>query len=272
MREAGRMKYLRLFFFLLFCFCLVSSGADGVGPAVETPRNSEQSIQLPPERISVSTGETRRFEVPFVIEHYRSSTSNARVSLVDGRAFEVEGVSAGSAVITVQAEGISKEFRVTVSSSLMPIYRELSRELGDLPEVSVELSDDVLTLRGEITRTSRWDYFRRVVRRYEDRCRNYVIFRPGPELFEELKKQFASAGYPVVETVSPQNPGQLRFQTRPDPSVPLKIRSAPGAVLMAGHHPWRHKKSYRRNQNETYEEMARPAPGVRIHPRSGRML
>lgn len=212
MREAGRMKHLRLFFFLLFCFCLVSSGADGVGQAVETPRNSEQSIQLPPERISVSTGETRRFEVPFVIEHYRSSTSNARVSLVDGRAFEVEGVSAGSAVITVKAEGISKEFRVTVSSSLMPIYRELSRELGDLPEVSVELSDDVLTLRGEITRTSRWDYFRRVVRRYEDRCRNYVIFRPGPELFEELKKQFASAGYPVVETVSPQNPGQLRFQ------------------------------------------------------------
>lgn len=206
------MKSFGLFFSLLFCFCCALSGADKMVPADGGVRNQGNLPSLPPERISISTGETRRIEVPFVIERYRSSTLNARVSQVDGRAFEVEGVSAGNAIITVWAQGISKEFRVTVSSSLMPIYRELSRELGDLPEVSVELSDDVLTLRGEITRVLRWDYFRRVVKRYEDSCRNYVTFQPGPELFEELKKQFTSAGYSVAEIVSPQNPGQLKLQ------------------------------------------------------------
>ncbi len=208
------MKCFCLLLSLFFCFCCALPGAEGTASPekAEVLPDSGHLISLPPERVSISTGETRRFEVPFVIERYRSNTLNARITQVEGRAFEVEGVSAGNATITVWAQGISKEYQVTVSSSLMPIYRELSRELGDLPEVSVELSDDVLTLRGEITRILRWDYFRRVVRRYEDRCRNYVTFHPGPELFEELRKQFAAAGYIVAETVSPQNPGQLKLQ------------------------------------------------------------
>ncbi len=206
------MKYFWLFFSLFFCFCIFASGADGTVAAPETVQKQGGLLSLPPERVSIAIGEPRRFEVPFVIERYRSSTPNARISRVDGRTLEVEGVSAGSAVVTVWAQGISKEFRITVSSSLMPIYRELSRELGDLPEVTVELSDDVLTLRGEITRTSRWDYFRRVVKRYEDRCRNYVTFQPGAELFDGLKKQFTSAGYSVADEVSPGNPGCLKLQ------------------------------------------------------------
>ena len=208
----GGMKYFGLFFSLFFCFfCMPVGAEEGKAAPVALP-DAGQPVSLPPERVSISTGETRRFEVPFVIERYRSSTLHARVAQVEGRAFEMEGVSAGNAVVTVWSQGINKEFQVTVSSSLMPIYRELSRELGDLPEVSVELSDETLTLRGEITRTVRWDYFRRVVKRYEDRCRNYVTFHPGPELFEELEKQLAAAGYPITDKISPQKPGQLKLQ------------------------------------------------------------
>lgn len=169
-------------------------------------------ISLPPESVSVSTGESRKFEVPFLVEQCKSSAACAKITRQEGRSFEIEGVSAGTAVVTVSGPGISKEFRVTVSSSIMPIYRELSRELGDLPEVGVELADNVLTLRGEITRTGHWEYFRRVVKRYEARCRNYVTFQPGPALFSELKQLFEASGYKVADSISPKAPGQLKFQ------------------------------------------------------------
>ena len=204
------MKRMILAAMVLSGVLLAAEEGSSAGPLPAAGQRN--SILLPPESVAISTGEVRKFEVPFVVEEFKSSTGNARVLHVEGRAFEIEGVAVGNAVVSVSATGISKEFRVTVSSSVMPIYRELSRELGDLPEVGVELSDNVLTLRGEITKTGHWEYFRRVVKRYEDRCRNYVSFQPGPALFEELKKQFEAAGFKVADQVSPELPGQIRFQ------------------------------------------------------------
>lgn len=191
-----------------------ASAAAGVDiqASQETEAAGDSIIKLPPESVALSTGEIRKFEVPFVIQRHTANTSNVRILHVEGRSFEIEGISEGSAQVHVSAGGMSKDFRVEVSSSIMPIYRELSRELGDLPEVGVELSDNVLTLRGEITRPLHWEYFRRVVKRYEDRCRNYVTFQPGPALFEDLKKLLENAGYKVGEEVSPDLPGQLSFQ------------------------------------------------------------
>ena len=205
---------MRLFLslsFLLAGILLPLSGAESEAAETSIKWNGT-NVTLPPESVTLSTGETRKFEVPFQIEHCKSSTANAKVSLIDGRSFELEGVSVGNAVVTASANGMKKEFRVTVSSSVMQIYRELSRELGDLPEVGVELSDNVLTLRGEITKLGHWEYFRRVVKRYEERCHNYVTFRPGPALFTDLKMRFESAGFKIADTVSPDAPGQLKFQ------------------------------------------------------------
>lgn len=200
---------MRFFLFFLTCITVSAYGAEP-GKTVSSVLG-ETVVALPPESISISTGESRKFEVPFSVEHYKSNTVNARVRNVSGRAFEIEGVSAGTAVVTVSAQGISKEFRVDVFSSIMPVYRELSRELGDIPEVGIELSDNTLSLRGEITRIGHWEYFRRVIKRYEDRCRNYVTFRPGPNLFAELKKSFETNGYKVADTISPDMPNQLKF-------------------------------------------------------------
>ena len=50
------------------------------------------------------------------------------------------------------------------------------------------------------------------MKRYEDRCRNYVTFRPGPALFTELKKQMENAGFQVGDSVSPDAPGSVKFQ------------------------------------------------------------
>lgn len=170
-------------------------------------------VALPPESISIAAGEVRKIEMPFPVTQYKSSTENVRLANASGRSFEMEGVTTGNAVVTVSMPGMNKVFRVTVSNSVMPVYRELCRELSDLPEVGVELSDNVLALRGEITKPGHWEYFRRVMRRYENDCRNYVTFRAGPALYAQLTKEFENAGYKVADSVSPEQPGQLRLQT-----------------------------------------------------------
>ena len=193
----------------LIFFLFVFLGGVSAGEALPA---TGMRVSLPPESISISTGEIRKFEVPFPIEQYKSSTGNVRINNVNGRTFELEGVSPGDSLITISAQSMNKNFHVAVSSAVMPVYRELSRELSVLSEVTIEFSDNILALRGEITRIEHWEYFRRVIRRYEKNCRNYVVFRPGPALFEELKKIFAAAGYKVVDKTSPDCPGQLSFQ------------------------------------------------------------
>lgn len=205
---------MRIFFCLPVLLAWILLPLPGAEPAAEgaSLQWNGTGVSLPPESVTISTGESRKFEVPFQIGHCKSSTDNVRVGRIEGRSFELEGVSVGNAVVTASANGMKKEFRVTVSSSVMQVYRELSRELGDLPEVGIELSDNVLTLRGEITRPGHWEYFRRVVKRYEDRCHNYVTFRPGPALFTDLKKRLENAGFKVADTISPDTPGQLKFE------------------------------------------------------------
>lgn len=197
---------MKRFFLSLFFAAGVLAAADAA------PSPDGGIVSLPPESLSVATGEVRRIEMPFPVTQYKSSTENVRIANASGRSFDMEGVTAGNAVVTVSMPGMNKEFRVTVSSSVMPLYRELCRELSDLPEIGVELSDNVLALRGEITKPGHWEYFRRVMRRYENDCRNYVVFRAGPVLFAELTKELESAGYKVVDAVSPEQPGQLRLQ------------------------------------------------------------
>ena len=62
-------------------------------------------ISLPPESVSVSTGESRKFEVPFLVEQCKSSAACAKITRQEGRSFEIEGVSAGTAVVTVSGPG-----------------------------------------------------------------------------------------------------------------------------------------------------------------------
>ena len=206
---------MRTILFTAFAVVLLALPSPGFGAETGNSGGNVASgavVSLPPERVALSTGEIRKFELPFVVESVRSSTEHVRVSRREGQSIELEAVSAGSAVVTVVSGELRKEFQVTVSSSIMPVYRELSRELGDLPEVGVELDGNLLTLRGEITKIVHWEYFRRVVKRYEDRCRNYVTFRPGPALFTELKKQMENAGFQVGDSVSPDAPGSVKFQ------------------------------------------------------------
>ncbi len=203
---------------------VVDNGSVSTGTIHGVP----QQYMIPPESVSMSVGETRVLEAPFEIERKSASSKAVQIVRVSGHSLTVTGTEAGTADVKVGSSSLEKTFRITVTDSLMATYRALNRDLSDLSEVSVEYGGNSLALRGEITNYSHWEYFLQVMKRYENRCRSYVSFRPGPEMFEALKKQLERAGYKVTDKPSGElPPGTLYF------SVSSDILTVGGRVLSA---------------------------------------
>ena len=161
------------------------------------------------EQVSITVGEKRVLNVPFSIESCKSDSSNVKIERVTGSTFEISGSSPGQALVIVHAGGIEKEYHVTVFNSTLQTYQELSRLLEELPEITLHMYDGGLVLRGIVTQPLHWDYFRRIMQSYENRCDNYVTFIPDTKLITDLKKQLADAGFPVEEKTGPEYPGKL---------------------------------------------------------------
>ena len=166
------------------------------------------------EPISIAAGEKRVLTLPFAIENCKANSSNVKIEHVSGSSFEVSGITPGRAIVSVVAGGLEKQYNITVFNSTLQTYQELGRLLDELPEVTVELHDNGLSLRGVITTPGHWRYFRRIIPPYADRCHNYVSFRPDAKLLESLKKQFASIGVPVVAKSGREFPGKVSFELR----------------------------------------------------------
>jgi len=229
------MKHSVFLSISLFAAASILAGAEPVGkkagapkdaakiaPAAETaPSAPKITVELngghegmTAEPISISAGEKRMLTLPFAIESCRSNSSNVKIAHIDGSSFEVSGVTPGRAVVTVVAGGLEKQYNITVFNSTLQTYQELGRLLDELPEVTIELHDNGLTLRGVIAKPGHWRYFRRLIGPYADRCHNYVSFHPDAKLIEALKKQFAGIGVPVVEKAGREFPGKVAFNLR----------------------------------------------------------
>ena len=161
------------------------------------------------EQVSITVGEKRVLSVPFSIDSCKSDSSNIKIERVSGSTFEISGSSPGQAVIIVHAGGLEKEYHVTVYNSTLQTYQELSRLLEELPEITLQMYDGGLVLRGIVTQPIHWDYFRRIMQSYNGRCDNYVSFIPDAKLISDLKKQLADAGFPVEDKSGPEYPGKL---------------------------------------------------------------
>ena len=186
---------------------------DELAKAIITQVLSQQGISSTPgmtqEQVSITVGEKRVLNLPFAIESCKSDSSNVKIERVAGATFEVSGASPGQAVITVLAGGLEKEYHVTVYNSTLQTYQELGRLLEEIPEVTLQMYDGGLVLRGIITQPVHWDYFRRIMQTYNNRCNNYVSFIPDTRLISDLKKQLTEAGFPVEEKSGPDYPGKL---------------------------------------------------------------
>lgn len=161
------------------------------------------------EQVSITVGEKRVLSVPFSIDSCKSDSSNIKIERVSGSTFEISGASPGQAVIIVHAGGLEKEYHVTVYNSTLQTYQELSRLLEELPEITLQMYNGGLVLRGIVTQPIHWDYFRRIMQSYDGRCDNYVSFIPDAKLVSDLKKQLADAGFPVEDKSGPEYPGKL---------------------------------------------------------------
>ncbi|MCI5778552.1 MAG: type II and III secretion system protein [Lentisphaeria bacterium] len=188
------------------------------GSKVQSPSTLEINIgsalrpEMVSEPLSITSGEKRVINLPFTIESCKSNSANVKIEAVNGSSFEISGVTPGKAVVTVVAGGLEKEFNVTVFNSTLQTYQELGRLLEEIPEVTLELRDDGLTLIGAIANPGHWKYFRRIMAPFAERCHNYVVFQPDAQLIENLKKQLGEAGFPVVKNGATPNPGELAFQ------------------------------------------------------------
>ena len=163
------------------------------------------------ETLSITSGEKRVVNLPFVIESCKANSSNVKIEMVNGSTFEITGVTPGKATVTVIAGGIEKQYNITVFNSTLQTYQELGRLLEEIPEVSLEMRDDGLNLLGVIAIPAHWKYYRKLMTTYEGRCHDFVIFQPDSKLIEDLKKKFEEAGFPVVKQSGIQYPGKVSF-------------------------------------------------------------
>ena len=174
---------------------------------IQQGASSDQDMMQ--EQVSITVGEKRVLNMPFAIESCKSDSTNVKIERVTGSTFEISGTSPGQAIIEVHAAGLEKEYHVTVYNSTLQTYQELGRLLEELPEITLQMYDGGLVLRGIVTQPIHWDYFRRIMLSYEGRCNNYVSFIPDAKLISDLKKQLTDAGFPVGEKSGPECPGQL---------------------------------------------------------------
>ena len=189
----------------------ISKSAAALGGSAE-PADSSGNSDMFAEKISISTGEKRVLNVSFRIDSCKSNSANVKIEHVSSNSLEISGEAPGHAEITVSAGGLEKQYMVTVFNSTLQTYQELKRLMEELPEVTPELYDGGLVLRGVITQPVHWTYFRRIMVPYEDSCKNYVSFMPDAKLFAALKKQLEDAGFPVEEKSGPDYPGKLAFR------------------------------------------------------------
>ncbi len=161
--------------------------------AAKNSAQQESAATLPAESLSISQDEVRSLEVPFEISACQSSSRCVKILKTSGRKIEIQGIEPGTSDVLLSSQSVSKTFKVSVTNPLASIYRDLQRDIADFSEVSVEMSRNAITLRGEISNYSRYVAFKNILDKYRDSCRNYVSYKPGPEMFESLKKQLTLA-------------------------------------------------------------------------------
>ena len=190
-------------FFLFLSAAIISVPPSGFAEAQsgEAPSQAGAQAALPTESITISQDEVRALEVPFEIVGYESSSKSVKILRSKGRRLEIKGVEPGYSDISLNSNSMSKTFKVHVTNSLASLYRDLCKDISDFSEVTAEMSHNAITLRGEISKYSRYLAFMNILDKYRDSYRNYVAYKPGPEMFDSLRRQLVDAGFKVENDI-----------------------------------------------------------------------
>ena len=200
MFNGGKMRYISTVVFAAASFFTATLSAQ-----------LADQLFLPPEKVNLEVGQQKVLELPFAIQEHQTESSKFKVIKAENNHLTVEGTVPGTGSITLGGRSVKKVFTITVSGSLTPLYHAIARELAGVSGVTVTLTERAILLQGTISAVSEWNYFNKVANSYAGSCSNYVRFQPGPELFDQLKKEITAAGFRIADKISPDRPGEIKF-------------------------------------------------------------
>lgn len=201
----------------IFAGFLISGGLQYVS-AADTQKSQSAAAQtgkdkvfLNEEKLLIGRGEKHTLELIFTPTEVTTTSSCIKVEQISSRVFEITALSTGSARLSFISNQTVKNYYILITGSNLQVYRELVRDFANCPEISVERTSSEVILSGTIFTIENWEHFQRIMRKGYEGVKNYVIFRPGRKLYDELKKQLAADGFHVEKDYSPDKPGVVRF-------------------------------------------------------------
>ena len=113
--------------------------------------------------VALSVGEARVVPVSFPVKGFRVVKQEVvRVSLASEQKLSVEGLTEGNTDLQVTGEGgMTEMFRVTVTSPLEALRKEIQKDLDDIPGIEAEIGLGKVVLRGTITKPDQWQHLKR---------------------------------------------------------------------------------------------------------------
>ncbi len=164
--------------------------------------------------ITLTLGGTHIVSTPFVIEGFsvaRQDILNA-VELTGGRSLQVSGIAPGSTDLLVAGSGRTLVYRFSVIEDVKNVLQGLMRDLDSLPELDLSINGPRVVVKGVVNSIDNWKLLQKVLPVYGKQVLNLAVFRPAPEVMQQLQKSLERAGFRVTGPEDDLQPGQVRLR------------------------------------------------------------
>lgn len=162
------------------------------------------------EKVSMAVGSQKSIEAPFVIESFKLMPSNQDQIKVEAAEsiLRVQADKVGEVSLIISGGGQTKEYVISVKTSLDRMLKKLRAELDVLTELTIAVNEDQIQVRGTVTDPEHWALLQKVLPSYSGKVFSFATFKPNAETIMNLRKMFEDAGFEVVDTTNPTD-GQL---------------------------------------------------------------
>ena len=169
------------------------------------------------EKLTIIMGDSTNITLPFVIEKYELSTKDfVVVTSLNDTQLSLTGKKQGECTLKVLGGGITKSYHLTIVGNTRKIMNKLRSDLQEISELSIYMNQDVIVIKGNISRYEKWELLKKVLQYYKsEKIQNYAKFVPAAETLISLKKTFSAMGYEFTDSKELM-PGYLNMRMSPD--------------------------------------------------------
>ena len=142
------------------------------------------------ERISLALQESKEIYQPFSIQTYKATPEDKiKIAEVAENKLLITGVSQGDCELLISGGSVSKKISISVVSNLKTVLKKLKNDLQELGELDISVNQDIIVIRGNLSKYEKWKYLNDVLSSYDKKSiRSYVKFVPSAETVITLKK------------------------------------------------------------------------------------